>query len=503
MRKRAFGCLILILLLCGAQIASAYAYTMAGFDGQDSSHNWNDNQFFTLMQEKTGVAFTFSQYTDLGKWQQAKEELMTGGALPDVLFKADLSVEEQIKYSDEGLLIDLLPLMEANAPNLWALFQENPEWLKAITLPNGKVAALPSINTLPVENAMWINQTWLDALGLSKPTDLESLTAVLTAFRDKDPNQNGKKDEIPLSFLGPWDLKFLSHAFGLVADDYNIFVDETGQVRFMPLEKGYIDLLRALASMYGQGLLDPNGFTTADTLRSVSDSKATVTYGMFFGPNPFHLFPIDLGEQYTLLEPLSHNGKQIYRDIFGPITTGAFAITSACPNPEEMLAWADTLYSRDGAVAAMAGTEGADYQWNADGTWSFTADLQTDTSYVLYDLSVYDTGVMPWLFPVDFYAAYDTESLRRTTDSLLGLTSYLVSPFPYYYVLSKDQHAYIDPLQQSLGAYVDESTAKFILGELDVDALEDVDAFYAGLGERGVQDFVSFWQEIYDQQRIR
>ena len=44
---------------------------------------------------------------------------------------------------------------------------------------------------------MWINQTWLDELGLEPPVDFESLLDVLTAFQTKDPNLNGKQDEIP------------------------------------------------------------------------------------------------------------------------------------------------------------------------------------------------------------------------------------------------------------------------------------------------------------------
>ena len=124
------------------------------------------------------------------------------GQLPDVLFKAALTTEELIRYTESGQLIDLLPLLEENAPNLWALLTENPDWLKAITLPSGKVGALPTIQELSPQNAMWINQSWLDTLNLEKPTDMESLRKVLTAFRDRDPNQNNKKDEIPMLFLG-------------------------------------------------------------------------------------------------------------------------------------------------------------------------------------------------------------------------------------------------------------------------------------------------------------
>ncbi len=503
MRRKILGLILILLMLFNVTVATASTFSMAGFDGQDSSHVWAENLFFTRMLEVTGTSFTFSEYTDQAKWQAAKEAMFTGGPLPDVLFKAALSVDEQQRYSDTGQLIDLKPLLAQNAPNLWALLTANPEWMAAITLPNGKIAALPTINTLSLQNAMWINQTWLDALQLPMPTDFESLRSVLEAFQTQDPNRNGKQDEIPLSFLGSWDLKFLGHAFGLAASDYNIYVDEQGQVRFLPTEDRFIDFIKALTAMYQDGLLDKDGFSTADSLRAVSDSNATVTYGVFFGPNPYHLFTVDLGDQFTLLQPLSFNGKQIYRDLFGPIITGTFAITSACADPGEALRWVDQLYTQEGSIAAMAGKEGEDYLWNEEGTWGYTADLQVDSSYVLYDLSLYDTGSMPWLFPESFYAAYDIGNLRKTTQSLVDLKQTLVDPFPYYYVLSNQQRMQIEPLQAELGRFVDESIARFMLGETDINAQADVDAFRQGLAERGVQEFLNIWQELYDQQRIR
>ena len=402
------------------------------------------------------------------------------------------SVDEQIAYSDAGKLIDLLPLLKDNAPHLWALFEAHPDWLAAITLPSGKVVALPSINPLSMQNAMWINQTWLDTLKLDAPTDWASLVDVLQAFKDSDPNKNGKQDEIPLSFLGPWDLKFLSHAFGIVVNDYNIYVDNSGRVRFLSEHENFVDFIKALVSLKELELLDPNGFTNADALRTVSDDSKTVTYGMFFGPNPYSLFTVKLGEQFTLLEPLAYNGSQVYRDLFGPITTGSFAITSACEDPAAMLRWVDVLYTTDGAIEAMAGLEGENYVWNEDGTWKYALDLQTNSSFVLYDLSVYDTGNMPWLSPVDFYAAYDTESLRKTTTSLLALQQYVVSPFPYYYVLTKAQHETLDSLQFALGTYVDESIAKFVLGELDIDSTEGRSGFYIRISPAGAARFSFF-----------
>ena len=70
-------------------------------------------------------------------------------------------------------------------------------------------------------------------------------------------------------------------------------------------------------------------------------------------------------------------------------------------------------------------------------------------------------------------------------------------------MLSLEQREYINTLQTALGAYVDESIARFVLGELDIYSQEDIDAFRSGLYERDLQEFITFWQEIYDQQRIR
>ena len=284
------------------------------------------------MQEQTGTTFTFTEYTDCGKVAGSqRRHVFRPAPLPDVLFKAALSVDEQIRYSDAGQLIDLMPLLAENAPNLWALLQRQSR-VAAGDHPSKRQGRRAAHDQHAVAAKRHVDQPDLAGyLKLNMPTDFESLLNVLEAFQTKDPNQNGKQDEIPLSFLGPWDLKFLSHAFGLVANDYNIYVDDAGTGAVLAAgETDSSSFLKALASMYEEGLLDANGFSTADTLRAVSDSDATVTYGMFFGPNPYHLFTVDLGEQYTLLQPLAFDGKQIYRDLFGPITTGTFAITSAC-----------------------------------------------------------------------------------------------------------------------------------------------------------------------------
>ena len=83
MRNRALGMLI-AMVLCVLPVISATALTMAGFDGESSNHNWSENEFFTRMEARTGITFTFDEYTSRDQWQTAKNTMFSTGELPDV-----------------------------------------------------------------------------------------------------------------------------------------------------------------------------------------------------------------------------------------------------------------------------------------------------------------------------------------------------------------------------------------------------------------------------------
>ena len=48
----------------------------------------------------------------------------------------------------------------------------------------------------------WINQTWLDNLGLEMPTTPEELYTVLKAFKEQDANGNGDPGDVDVEYLG-------------------------------------------------------------------------------------------------------------------------------------------------------------------------------------------------------------------------------------------------------------------------------------------------------------
>ena len=502
MQKWRVFCLLLACVLCVSCWAAAEeeggdspSFLMAGFDNTQY-RDWQNNQFFLRMEEKTGVHLVLRQSKTEEDWAQVKSAMAAGDdGMADVLFKASLTTQECIALREKGVLIDLKPYLESCCPNLWALIQKEPEILAAITLPDGSIAALPYITPIPMQNYLWINQKWLDSLRLSAPTNAEELTQVLTAFRDRDPNHNGRQDEIPLSFQGPFDLKFLAHAFGLIANDYNVFV-ENGQVKFMPLEDGYRQFVAWCRELYKEKLLDQNGFITTVS-QTVTDSKATPNCGIVMTYLAGDTFRVSWATDYVILNPMTYQGEQIYREFAWPVSRGTFAITSACKDPETMLRWVDTLYTEEGATLALVGQENVDYLVDGDGTWRMPESQQNEAYRA--SANVDGGGRIPGIENVAFQARYGADaSVRAILESQMDFAQYVRRPFPYY-TLTQAQLEEITPLQAKIATYVDMQLARWVLGEEEISDASFAQ-FESTLNEMGLRDFLAFWQDVLDHQ---
>ena len=72
---------------------------------------------------------------------------------------------------------------------------------------------------------------------------------------------------------------------------------------------------------------------------------------------------------------------------------------------------------------------------------------------------------------------------------------YLKEPFPTSYTLTLEESAQLRPLQSELGRYVDESLARFVLGEAELND-ESIAQFRQTIREKGMQEMIDFWQNV-------
>lgn len=492
--KRFLSTVMILILLAVSALGEENRMRMAGYDGDNGNHDWKTNLFFQRMEERTGTGFEPEQFTDYQKWTQKKQDMLSGTDLPDVLFKAELTDNEIQDLYNAGILIDLRPYIEKYAPNLNTMLQQHPDWEKAITLPDGAIATLPCLNPLQNNNAMWINQSWLKNLGLEMPATANELTEVLTAFKTGDPNGNGKADEIPLSFIGMWDLRFLAHAYGIVTNDYYVCMDENGEVSCPLNTDEYREFILWLNELWNADLLWHQGFSSTDSMRQITDEKVVMTYGMFLTPSPIMLVPNNALNQYVLLNPLEYDGKKVYRNLLGDTVKGAFAVTSACREPEKAVAWADQLYSAEGSMMALYGLEGNEYVWNEDGYWMWNDTTENVVNNILPNATIGEGGVVPGYIDPEFQLKYADEDTRFNVEQLGKLKTYTVLPVPQM-IIPGETAEKINALQAEIGPYAETMLAAFVCGDIELND-QNWDTFVNGLEERGINEMTGLWQTL-------
>ena len=482
---------LLMLLSCAA--AGAESFRIAGYDPQSSGHDWNNNLFFVRMEEKTGLSLRLQQFTERAAYDAWLGGLTAEGELPDALFKASLNSPDILRLYEAGVLIDLRPFLQDNAPNLCALLAAHPDWEAAITLPDGAIPALPQFNDLPTNNALWINTSWLAVLGLDMPVDAASFAELLRAFKTRDPNRNGQTDETPLAFTSLFDLRFLGHAFGLVSNDYYLALDADGTVRSTVTCDENRAFLEWLHGLWAEGLLDRFGFGASETSRAVSDSKAAIPYGCVFGPSIMPLLSSEQVTHYAVMPPLAFEGRQVYRALQSQVQRGCFAITSACADPAALLRWVDFLYTEEGCYLASAGLQDVDYERHSDGTWSWIVPLDQVAETVLVTSTISEGAVSPGYVPLSYQTSYDEASTHHAVQNLAALQTFAVSPMPPLWLTAEEADR-IAALWAKLGPYCEQQMVWFVTGDVPLND-ETWAAFKARAEELGLAEFVRLWQE--------
>ena len=490
--------LLMLFSLAAASGEDGAAFVMAGCDTSEYRRDWNSNLFFARMREQTGVSFSFNQFYNKDDFSAWKQGLTPDSAdLPDVLFKAALTPGETRTLYERGVLIDLRPYIQENMPNLWALLEEHPNWKASITQPDGAIVALPLICPIQANNILWVNTDWLSALQMEAPTDAESLTAVLRAFKTGDPNRNGRDDEVPLTFTGMWDLKWLLHAYGIIMNDYGLFCDDRGVVT-TPLTT---DAMRAgltwLHGLWSEGLIDASGFTAGESLRRVTD-ETTVPYGMALSNSVTSYLPSTQVSHYAAVSPLEYGGTAVYRSLLGEVTPGTFAVTCRCSDPAAVLRWADRLYSEEGCFLARAGLEGEEYTLGSDGTWRWAYAGDDLVRKVYVTAVIGDDIPVPGYIPVSYQERYAGDPVvHRQVQQSVMVAEVSRMPCPMV-TFTKEEAERLAEIWPPIARYIEYSLTWFVTGDTPLTD-ETWAAFEAELTELGMPEVIGIWQAAVDR----
>ncbi|MGW9527946.1 ABC transporter substrate-binding protein [Paenibacillus terrae] len=313
--------------------------------------NYSEMEIFKRLEKQTNVKIDWENIPDTD-FTEKKNLLLASGDLPDAFYGAGFSDYDLINYSKDGTIIPLENLIDQYAPNLKALLNRRPDIKTAITAPDGHIYGLPSweennLDTNPFFHV--INKNWLDKLGLKVPQTLDEYTQALIAFKTKDPNGNGKADEIPLSFMHmQWcsDIAGVFGAFGL-PDNLEHRIVREGKVSFTASQPQYKEALKYIHdNWYKQGLIDPESFTQDAAQYLTKGKTPDETLGSYVWWEVEEVVGPERSKDYALLPPLKGpNGDQmIGRSNGGGPGRGSFVITKENRYPAMTMRWIDQQY---------------------------------------------------------------------------------------------------------------------------------------------------------------
>ena len=211
----------------------------------------------------------------------------------------------------------------------------------------------------------FINTKWLDALHLDMPTNLQELVEVLKAFRDQDPNGNGKADEIPMigcksGTVGGDTIAWLINFF-LYCNSSSAFNIENGQLYIPQATDDYREALKFVNSLVEENLLHRSTFTyNPSNLRAILMNADML--GVVVG-DPSTIFDSDyiFGEY----EPLNLYGNTYYT--VSGVKYDTF-ITAGCKDVSAAWDLLMLMYTQEAAARQCHGVLGEDWDYAEENT---------------------------------------------------------------------------------------------------------------------------------------
>lgn len=468
---------------------------------------WNDMLLFKEYEKKTNIHIEWTTVPQ-ETFAERRNIVLATNDLPDVFYRGLLNPADEVNYGSQGIFIPLNDLIDKYAPNIKAMFERFPDVEKSITAPDGNIYTLPQaidyllprVNTKP-----YINKKWLDQVNLSVPTTTEEYYQVLKAFKEKDPNGNGKPDEIPWSgnkfFLimnamrGAWGL---GTAGGKIE---NFDLDSAGNVRFYPTDIRYKEMLEYFAKLYAEGLLDKEVFSQEQAQFLAKGAQDVV--------GSFHLNHVSqIGsatqDDFVGLPALKGpHGDQIYSQVL-PVTsvTGTFAITRNNQYPEATIRWVDYFYSEEGSKFFRMGVEGVTYETLPDGKFQYTEEINKNPNglsqpQAIGQFSPWPGGGLPhMIFEKNEPAGTILPSDLVVSETTKQLEPYLPKEIWPGFLFTKEEQDRLNALESDILTYVNEMKVKFILG---TEPFSSWDNYVSTISQMGVDDLRQIYQNAYDR----
>jgi len=506
-----------------AQTSGEKVKLKALFIAHSLTKDVNEMQWLQEIEDKAGVDIEWEMiYTD---WSTVKSTRFASGDIPDLVFNATIN-SDYTTY--DGLFQDMTELIETSAPNIQAMFEEEPD-TKVLANIDGKIYGIPKFQgKWPSTNTvMFINKQWLENLNLEKPTTFTELEEVLLAFKEQDANGNGDpNDEVPMDynayggnnawFNSAYSMTNLLGALGIQLTNWGVdaYFAEDSTVKCYAVDERYKLFMKYMNQLYSQGLINDNALTSDySTFQSLSrgNENGEAMVGVVFGWEETDKFGPTLYAQYEPLAALDYDidvpagtYDTRWRDDYSGLnmSENRVSMSAKCTDKEAAMRFIDQFYSADVSVQVLFGgiTDGCVEQTGED---SFKVldplDPDTDAGTWKWTSSFADNGPMYIRRATEIEMAQDmTYALEEReyyndTIAKAGKTDSYPQMFMKY---TADELNTMAVNQANINNIIDNYWSLWMTGDSDIDA--DWDSYVQSVYNAGLQEVLDIRQAAFD-----
>jgi putative aldouronate transport system substrate-binding protein len=477
-----------------------------------------DMAWVAQLEEMADVTIEWEEVS--ADWDQKKSTMLAAGDIPDLVVGVNAITDSDL-VTFNGLFEDLSDDLDA-LPNVQGMFEAVPETEVMATQPEGEVFSLPSYRRFWPQTAtrQYINQQWLDNLGLEMPTTWDELFEVLKAFKDEDANGNGDAaDEIPMDWspTGTGGFGFFQPSAFLGSLGLPItggggagYFVEDGEVGNFFTDERYRDVVEFLHDCYAEGLISQEVMTQDySAYQSVGRGNGDdATVGFSWGWTASDRFGAQLAPQYAATAPMAAPGADAsdvvwsydnYSLNYGPNSITMSAQTDA---RDASLRVIDAFYDQDISVQVLWGDIGPNIEETGENAYTVLppADETSDPSTWKWTTSLADNGPMWIRDDIDVVLPSDLQEANDQAEPLteaLGNVDPVEDVFPAeFFSLSAEDSSTVSLNNTNFLAIAMQSWATWIT---EGGAESGWDDYVAQLEAAGVPQNVEIYQGYYDE----
>ena len=466
--------------------------------------NWDENDPVAKELEKaTNIRLVNTASTTGTSSTEIFNIMMVSGKLPDIV-GGNSRMPDFIKYGMEGAFISLNDFIDEHAPDIVKFLDENPQIKSGITAPDGNIYFLPYVQGGRVSRGYWIRQDWLDKLGLETPTTIDEFHEVMVAFRDQDPNGNGRKDEVPMLFRHWWEMIRLTTLFGARTAGTDSFVsfykNDEGRVTHGWTEPEFKEGMKSIVKWYDEGLIDPEVFTRGKKTREVlfTSNQGGLTRDWMASTAKFNEALAEEVPGFNLqpmLPPVNVNGEVFEENQRAMFKPDGWAITHENEHPVETIKLFNYYFTEEGNRLNNFGVEGLHYEM-VNGKPQFKDEILGADKPVNDRLK--DDGAQ---YPLGFVQDYEYERQWSNEIAVKGYEMYDQNvEYPVEFMtptLTPEESRIYESKWPALQTFMEESVQKWVLQNKNIDA--EWDDYIETLNKMGLVEVREVLQKASDR----